>query len=219
MPSQAMGDPAALRDEPAGDIAIAESVRLLDGRIWDIRRDRFAYSDGELVRDYVDHTGAVAVLAIDNNDRVLLIQQYRHAIAMREWEIPAGLMDAQHESGLETAQRELAEEVDLAARDWNLLTELCTTPGGSSECIRVFLARGLSSIEHEFVRRAEESDMRLEWVNLDDAVTAVLERRMQNGVLIAAVLAAHVSRQRNWQTLGDAHEPWVRRDQVRGDRS
>lgn len=219
MPNQAAVDPATLRDEPAGDIVVAESTRLLDGRIWDVRRDRFAYTDGELVRDYVDHTGAVAVLALDEENRVLLIQQYRHPIAMREWEIPAGLMDAQHESGLETAKRELAEEADIAAHDWALLTEIYTTPGGSSECIRVFLARGLSEVTHTFVRRAEELDMRLEWVHLDDAVTAVLERRMQNGVLIAAVLSAHAAQQRNWKTLGDANEPWVRREQVRGDRS
>lgn len=214
-----MPDRPELRDEPASDIRVLESERLLDGRIWDVRRDRFTYTDGELVRDFVDHTGAVAVLALDEDDRVLLIQQYRHAIAMREWELPAGLMDAHHESGLETAERELAEEVDLGARDWALLTEIYTTPGGSSECIRVFLARDLHPVEHDFTRSAEESDMRLEWVPLEDAVTAVLERRLQNGVLVAAVLAAHAARERGWRDLGDASEPWQRREWVRGDRS
>lgn len=208
-----------LRDEPAPEIEVLDSTRLLQGRVWDVQRDRLAYTDGELVRDFVDHTGAVGVLAMDDDDRVLLIQQYRHPVAARLWEIPAGLMDAPHESGLETAQRELAEEADLAGTDWHLLTETYTTPGGSSEIIRVFLARGLSAVQHDFTRSGEESDMRLEWVPLEDAVTAVLERRLQNGPLVAAVLAAHAAKERNWTTLGDAHEPWTRRDWVRGDRS
>lgn len=208
-----------LRDEVAREIEVRESIRLVEGRVWDVQRDRLSYAGDELVRDYVDHTGAVGVLALDEHDRVLLIQQYRHAIAAREWEIPAGLMDAPHESGLETAKRELAEEADLTAETWHVLTELYTTPGGSSETIRVFLARNLSTLEHDYVRTGEESDMRVEWVPLEDAVTAVLERRIQNGVLIAAVLAAHAAQQRNWLTLAHANEPWTRRDWVRGERS
>lgn len=214
-----MSDTAELRDEAAPEISVRESEQLVNGRVWDVRRERFDYTDGELVRDFVDHTGAVAVLALDEHERVLLIQQYRHPIAAREWELPAGLMDAPHESGLLTAKRELAEEVDLAAEHWQLLTELYTTPGGSTECIRVFLARGVRAVEHEYARTGEESDMRREWVPLDDAVTAVLERRMQNGVLVAAVLAAFAAKQRNWQTLGDANEAWTRREWVRGERS
>lgn len=208
-----------LRDEHADDIRVLDSEQLVQGRVWDVRRDRFRYRDGELVRDFVDHTGAVAVLALDDDDRVLLIQQYRHPIAAREWELPAGLMDTEGESGLETAKRELLEEADLAASEWHLLAELTTTPGGSSECIRVFLARGLSHVQHDYERTGEEVDMRLEWVTLDDAVTAVLERRMQNGVLIAGVLAAQAARARAWSTLGDAHGPWERRGWVRGERS
>lgn len=208
-----------LRDDAAHDIRVLDSARLVNGRVWDVQRDRLAYGDDELVRDFVDHTGAVGVLALDDSERVLLIQQYRHPIAAREWEIPAGLMDAPHESGLDTAKRELAEEADLAADTWNVLTELYTTPGGSSETIRVFLARDLTVLDHEYVRTGEEADMRVEWVPLDDAVTAVLERRIQNGVLIAAVLSAYAAKQRGWHTLGSADEPWTRRDWVRGKRS
>lgn len=208
-----------LRDEAAHDIRVLESTQLVQGRVWDVQRDRLAYGDEQLVRDFVDHTGAVAVLALDDDDRILLIQQYRHPIAAREWEVPAGLMDAPHESGLETAKRELAEEADLTANTWHVLTELYTTPGGSSETIRVFLARDLTALDHDYVRTGEESDMRVEWVPLEEAVTAVLERRIQNGVLIAAVLAAHAAQQRQWQTLARADEPWTRRDWVRGERS
>lgn len=208
-----------LRDEFAADISVVDSERLVQGRVWNVQRDRFNFLDGQLVRDFVDHTGAVAVLALNERGEVLLIQQYRHPIAAREWEIPAGLMDALHESGLETAKRELIEEADLEASEWALLTEIYTTPGGSSECIRVFLARGLSAAQHDYVREGEEADLRLEWVALDDAVTAVLERRVQNSVLVAAVLAAHAAKQRGWQTLADPDEPWTRREWVRGELS
>jgi len=214
-----VSDFAELRDEAAPDIEVRHSEQLVAGRVWDVRRDRFAYGDTELVRDFVDHTGAVGVLACDEHDRVLLIQQYRHPIAAREWEVPAGLMDARHESSLETAKRELAEEADLEADRWDILTEIYTTPGGSSECIRIFLARELRPTAHRFDRTGEEADLRLEWVPLDDAVTAVLERRMQNAVLVAAVLAANATKQRHWHTLGDAEEPWTRREWVRGERS
>lgn len=209
---------AELRDEPAPEIQVRESDQVFDGRIWDLRRERVAYGDSELVREFVDHPGAVGVVALDEDDRVLLIQQYRHAVAVREWEIPAGLMDAPHESGLETAKRELEEEADLAANDWHLLADTYTTPGGSTECVRVFLARDLRSVEHSFERTGEESDMRVEWVPLEEAVKAVLERRMHNGVLVSAILAVDAARRLNWQTLGDPNEPWARREQVRGNR-
>lgn len=207
-----------LRDEPAPEVRTLSTEQVFDGRIWDVRRERIAYGDDELVRDFVDHTGAVSVVALDEHERIMLIQQYRHPVAMREWEIPAGLMDEPGESPLLAAQRELEEEVDLAANQWDLLCETYTTPGGSSECVRVYLARDLRTVEHNFERTGEERDMRVEWVPLQDAVTAVLERRMQNGVLVAAVLATQLAKERGWSTLGDPHEPWLRRDQVSGNR-
>ena len=115
--------------------------------MWDVVSDRFAYNHGEILREYVDHTGAVAVLACDEQDRVLLIKQYRHPIGLRDWEIPAGLLDIRDETPLACAQRELAEEADLAADRWHLLTEFFSSPGGSNEAIRVYLARGLSTTE------------------------------------------------------------------------
>ena len=162
------------------------------------------------MREYVDHTGAVAILAIDENDRVLLIKQYRHPVRAREWEIPAGLLDISGEHPLVAAQRELAEEADLVASEWNVLSEFSTSPGGSSEAIRIYLARGLSATAEAFAREAEEADMELRWVPLDDCVDAVLARRVQNPSLVLAVLAAHASRARGWVTLGSADEPWPR---------
>ena len=81
------------------EVPVLDSELLVRGRVWDVRRDRFEFGGDVLTREYLDHTGAVAVVALDADDRVLLIQQYRHAIAHRDWEIPAGLMDAPGESG------------------------------------------------------------------------------------------------------------------------
>ncbi|RLQ86572.1 NUDIX hydrolase [Mycetocola zhadangensis] len=178
--------------------------------VWGVRRDVFDYRGEDITREYMDHTGAVAVFAMDENDQVLLIQQYRHPVRSREWEIPAGLLDIEGEDPLVAAKRELAEEVDLEARDWDVLAEFATSPGGSDEVIRIYLARGLTATSEPFEREAEEADIVTRWAPLDELVTAVLERRIQNPSLCIAVLAASAAEQRNWDTLGDANEPWTR---------
>lgn len=207
-----------LTDTPA-DIRVIESELLVRGAVWDVRRDRFLFGADELVRDYVDHTGAVAVLALDDEGRVLLMHQYRHPIARRDVEIPAGLMDAPGESGLAGAKRELAEEADLAAGRWDLLLDLFLSPGGSTETMRIFLARDLTPVAHGFVREGEEAELRPLWVPLDDAVAAALSGRIGNAVTVNAVLAAHAARGLDWSTLREADSPWEFREGVRGARS
>ena len=210
---------SSLADSFASDVRVLASEKLVTGRVWDVRRDTFDLGGHEIVRDYLDHTGAVAVLAIDDADRVLLIKQYRHATAHRDWEIPAGLMDAPGESGLATAQRELAEEADMQAGQWHLLLDLFLSPGGSSEALRVFLARDLSPVDHDFVRTEEEAEIEPLWVDLDAAVAAVLEGRLMNAVTTNAVLAAVASRAGGWSSLRDPLEPWAAREAARGERS
>ncbi|HWI31760.1 MAG TPA: NUDIX hydrolase [Microbacterium sp.] len=178
-----------LRDEPL-EVDVTATEVVFEGRVWDIRSDTFAYNDHPTVRDYVDHSGAVAVLAMDDQGRVLLIQQYRHPIKHRDWEIPAGLLDVDGEPPAETAKRELAEEVDLVAAHWEPLVTTFATPGGSNEIIHLFLASGLSAAPEVHAREAEEADIRIAWVPLADAVTAVLEGRMRNAILGIGVLAA-----------------------------
>lgn len=195
-----------LEDQPFTAPVVSSEVAFA-GSVWNVRRERFEYGDHELVREYVDHPGAVAVLAVDDQERVLLIRQYRHPVRMRELELPAGLLDVEGESPLRAAQRELAEEADLQASEWALLTDFSTSPGGSNETIRVFLARGLSATP-AFDRTGEEADLELHWVSLDDAVDAVLERRIGNAITCISLLAAHTLRARGWVGLGDAGAPW-----------
>ena len=183
----------ALRDESFKAEAL-ESAVVYEGAVWDIRSDRVRYGEGEITRQYVDHPGAVAIVALDAQERVLLIQQYRHPIRHRDWELPAGLMDIAGEEPLATARRELAEEADLVAAAWEPLLSTFTTPGGSNEVVHFFLATDLSPSEHVHAREDEEADIRLEWVPLTDAVDAVLAGRMRNALLANGVLAASVRR-------------------------
>jgi len=185
------GGPAAphLRDEPVA-LEVAESDLVYEGRVWDVRSDTFDYNGDEIVRQYVAHPGAAAIVAIDDEDRVLLIQQYRHPIRHRDWEIPAGLLDVAGEAPLETARRELVEEADLRAASWEPLVSIFTTPGGNDEVVHLFLARGLSPVGTAHAREAEEADIRVEWVPLADVVAGVLAGRLRNGILAVGVLAA-----------------------------
>lgn len=178
-----------LRDEPF-EPEVLTSETVYEGRVWDVRSDRVRYGDGEIVRQYVAHTGAVAILALDDDGRVLLIQQYRHPIRHREWELPAGLLDVKGEEPLAAARRELAEEADLVADNWEPLVSSWTTPGGNDELIQVFLATGVRAADSAHDREDEEADIRIEWVPLADAVTAVMDGRMRNGILAIGVLAA-----------------------------
>ncbi len=208
-----------LTDE-VSPVMVVSSEIVYGGIVWDIRRDVFEYGGAvpveTITREYVDHTGAVAILALDDQDRVLLIRQYRHAIGTREWEIPAGLLDVDGEPPVIGAQRELAEEADVVAGKWNLLSDFYSTPGGSNEAIRIYLARGLSDAHLAFERTAEESDIEKRWVPLEEVVAAVLARTVGNSILSIAVLTAHISRAGGWASLGAADAPWPRHPKLRG---
>lgn len=207
----------ALSDDVA-EVEVEESELLLRGAVWTVRRDRFAFGEETLRREYVDHPGSVAVLAIDGSGRVLLIRQYRHAIRARDWEIPAGLMDLAGEDPWRGARRELAEEADLQAERWEVLLDISTTPGASNESVRIFLARGISSVEHDFVREAEEAEIEVRWVPLEEVVAAVLAGRVQNAITASAVLAAHAARASDWTSLRAPDSAWPRWQRLRAAR-
>jgi ADP-ribose pyrophosphatase len=208
--------------EQTGPIAdVPEHHRVIErrlihqGRVWNVASERFAYGDAEIVRELIDHPGAVAVLALDDDERVLLIRQYRHPIHARVWEIPAGLLDEPGEPALTAAKRELGEEADLAAERWNVLADFQNSPGGSDETIRVFLARGITTVP-AFARHDEEADIETRWVPLDDVVDAVLARRVQSPSLVIGALAAAAARGRGWDALTPGDEPWPRHPRLGG---
>ena len=178
-----------LRDEPF-DVDITRSETVYNGYVWDVREDTFRYGGASLVRHYLDHTGAVAVVALDDQDRVLLLKQYRHPVNMKLWEVPAGLLDIPGENPLHAAQRELYEEVHVKAEDWRVLTDVYTTPGGCSEAVRIFLARDLSEAEGDrFEVEDEEADMEFARVPLAELVRGVLAGELHNNCLVVGVLS------------------------------
>jgi len=203
-----------LRDDLV-TVDLVSTDAVFDGKVWGIRREVFRLDGQDITREFMDHTGAVAVLALDERDRVLLIKQYRHPLRVRDWELPAGLLDFDGESPLAAAQRELAEEADLVAETWHLLSEFMTSPGGSNEVLRVYLARGVSAAPEVFARTEEEAGIEVRWVPLDEAVDAVLSRDLQNSILAIALLSAAAGRARGWESLGAAETPWPRHPSAR----
>jgi 8-oxo-dGTP pyrophosphatase MutT (NUDIX family) len=206
--------PEPLEDAPE-HAKVVDRRLIHEGRIWNVARETFEYNDSSITRELIEHPGAVAVLALDEDGRMLLIRQYRHPIRARGWEIPAGLLDQHGEPPLLAAQRELAEEADLKAETWNVLADFVNSPGGSDETIRVYLARGVSAVP-AFERHDEEADIEVRWVPLEDVVDAVLARRVQSPSLVIGTLAAEASRARGWSTLAPADEPWLRHPRAGG---
>ncbi len=178
-------------DDPA---EIVEAETVVEGRLFDVNRETVRFHGGTMVRDYSVHHGAVAVLAIDSQDRILLINQYRHPVRRRLWEIPAGLLDVEGEDQLTAAKRELAEETDLEADDWSEPITYFPSPGQSDEHLTLYEARGLHAAPHPHERTHEEAEIVLLWVTLDEAIEAALAGRIGNAALLIAVLAAHVRR-------------------------
>jgi 8-oxo-dGTP pyrophosphatase MutT (NUDIX family) len=147
------------------------SKTVYEGKLTDVRVDEFRRADGEVVeREVVSHFGAVGIVAHD--DRVVyLVRQPREAVEEDDLlEIPAGKLDEEGEGPLETAKRELAEEIGKAAEEWTELKHFYTTPGWADEVFTLFLATGLSEAEAE--ADDTESIEVVEWP-LDDLDAAI----------------------------------------------
>ena len=192
---------------------VRSSETVLDGRVLHVRRDAVVMPDGSTsVREVVSHPGAVGVVALDDDGTVVLVEQYRHPVGARLLELPAGLLDVDGEPALETARRELAEETGLTARDWHVLVDVHTSPGGSDEAARVYLARGLAA--HPDGRpegRDEEADLDVVRLPLDEAVARVTDGSLTQSLAVAGLLAAALARGAGWSGLRDASAPWPAR--------
>jgi ADP-ribose pyrophosphatase len=197
-------------DEPGSWPVLGSSV-LANGKIVRLRQDTVQLPDGEQMgREVVEHPGAVAVLALDEQDRVLMIRQYRHPVAATLWEIPAGLRDVAGEPLVDTARRELLEEAGYRASWWRVLADYVSSPGISTERIRVFLARELTLVpaaEREYVRQHEEAYLTVDWVPLAEAVRGVLAGELHNGVAIVGILSAYAAQREGFAALRQASEP------------
>ena len=167
------------------------SETLHTGKIFALRRDHVRMPGGnEVIREVVEHFGAVAVVAMDDDGNIPMVYQYRHAFGRRLWELPAGLLDVHGEAAHLTAARELREEAGLEAGTWRVLVDLDSTPGFSDESVRVYLATGLTVVDRPEAHD-EEADMTLQWYPLAEVARKVLNGEIVNAIAVAGILAAH----------------------------
>ncbi|MGC0332925.1 8-oxo-dGTP pyrophosphatase MutT (NUDIX family) [Streptomyces sp. SAI-170] len=202
-----------IKDTPA-EWEIRGSETPFRGNKTSVRTDEVVMPDGTVVRrDYQVHPGSVAVLALDEQDRVVVLRQYRHPVRQKLWEIPAGLLDVPGENPLHAAQRELYEEAHVKAETWRVLADVYTTPGGCDEAVRIFLARDLSEAEGErFEAEHEEIDLELDRVPLAELVRGVLAGELHNNCLVVGVLSLVAARQgEGLDALRPADAPWEAR--------
>jgi 8-oxo-dGDP phosphatase len=177
---------------PRHEFTVQASKDLYAGRVMALRADEVLMPSGRVaVREIVEHPGAVAIAALDADDRLMMIHQYRHAVGRRLWELPAGLLDVHGEDPLATAQRELAEETGLEASEWSVLVDVTPSPGFTDEAVRVYLARGLTEVGRPEHADDEEADLATRWVSLPVAVRMALSGTIVNATTVAGVLAAH----------------------------
>lgn len=204
------GADAPLRDvrQPWPVTGTAERAR---GAFVRLRTDQVTMPDGAVAgRDVIDHPGAVAVVALDGDGRVLLIRQYRHPAGHLLWEIPAGLRDADGEEPHATAERELLEETGYRARDWRVLTDVYTSPGILGERVRVFLARDVTLVpvtERTHIPEAEEAHLLTRWVPMAEAIAAFLAGDLHNGITAVGILSAYAAQQGGFAALRHADAP------------
>ncbi len=196
------------------EFAVVSSEPRFSGAVFDVRTDAVVMPDGSIAnRDVISHPGAVAILALDPVDNVVMVRQYRHAVGHELLELPAGLLDVEGESALTGARRELFEEAALGAGEWAVLLDLYTSSGMSNEAIRVYLARELSDVAEldRFSPEHEEISMSVERYPLDELVRMALAGELANGTAVAGVLAAWASRASGWTGLRPAEAAWPAR--------
>ena len=196
-------------EDTAESWPVTSSDVQLRNRLITVRSDKIQMPDQDFAeRTVVTHPGAVAVLALDDANRVLMIRQYRHPVGHALWEVPAGLRDAAGESPLATARRELLEETGYRAERWDTLVDYFPSPGYTTERIRIFLARDLQPVpDTGYEREHEEKFLVAEWVPLAEAVRLALAGKLHNGPAVTGLLAASAARSQSFAGLRSADAP------------
>lgn len=198
------------------DFEKIDSETVYVGNIFALRSDEVRMpNDGTARREVIEHYGAVAVVALDEQNNVVLVYQYRHPFGRRLWELPAGLLDHGGEAAHLTAARELEEEAGIAAADWRVLLDLDTAPGYSDESVRIYLATGLREIGRPDAEH-EEADLQVHRYPLDEAVRMVFRGEIVNSIAVSGILAVHCLN--DLESLRDVDAPWPDRPHTFAER-
>jgi ADP-ribose pyrophosphatase len=160
---------------------------LHECRLFSLVRENYTLDNGVTSEmDFIQHPGAAAMVPMINNEEVVLIKQYRHAIRQFIWEIPAGTLDA-GESPLNCARRELIEETGYSADDWHHLGTITPLPGCSDESIHIFLASDLKvagqKLDHDEMLNVHS-------IKLNDALQMILTGEICDGKTISGLFLA-----------------------------
>ncbi|PRZ40934.1 ADP-ribose pyrophosphatase [Antricoccus suffuscus] len=205
-----MSDYFTFPERSSEGYAVTGSERIYEGKIFSLVGETISFPDGSSARrDMVKHGGAVAIAALDDRQQLVMLEQYRPAVGRFLWELPAGLRDVEGEPPVQAARRELVEEAGLEAGSWQTLVDVVSAPGFSNEQARIYLATDLrESSDTSFVREAEEADMVVRRIPLEECVHGVMTGRIVNSLAIAGVLAVSQHVRDPATPLRPADAPW-----------
>lgn len=169
---------------------VTDRQTVFEGMIWNVVSETFEFAEQSLTRQFVDHPGAVAVLAVNEANQILMIRQYRQPVRQYLWEIPAGLLDVSGEGMSAAAARELQEETGYQANSVEHLIDFYTTPGGNNEMIRIYFASDLQFVGRPANQEGEERDLQIEWIDFEEALESVLSSQIKSPSAAVGILAA-----------------------------
>ena len=166
-----------------------ERQDIFQGKVIGVHLDKVSLPDGGTsYREIVEHPGGVGILALDENNCVPMVTQYRYAFGRTVLEIPAGKREKGEDEFI-TAQRELEEEVGATASEWIPLGKLLPSPGCYGEVLYLYLARGLTFGETHF---DEDEFLESERIPFDELVHRCMDGEIEDAKTVAAVLKAEV---------------------------
>ncbi|MBO4424239.1 MAG: NUDIX hydrolase [Spirochaetales bacterium] len=163
-----------------------DSTKVFEGRLLHVYKDNILLPNGnKSTREYIKHPGAVAIVALDDNNRIAIEHQFRYPFSAELIEIPAGKLDYIGENPLSAAERELREETGITASEFEYMGPFYPTCAYSNEVIHLYWAKGLSYGDRNL---DDDESINVEMMDIKDVVRMILEGKVQDGKTQAAVL-------------------------------
>lgn len=170
------------------DLKLLKHSTVYRGRVFNIIVDDVEYPSGNRsVREVAEHGGGAVVLALFEDERIMMVNQHRYPFNDFILELPAGKLE-KGEDPLHCAQRELGEETGYRASEWRKLTSMFTTPGFCSEVLHIYLATGLSALERGRMLEEGEQTMTLRFLPLGEAIAMIERQEIRDGKTICGIL-------------------------------